>query len=598
MTQINRNWDLSFMYKGYNDPKIDDDIIKAEKLISKVNNFRGQIKSGEITTHQLLDLFQKCETIKSLIGIPRSYGFLLFAQDTTNEHFKSLYNQMEQKFVEIENQLIWIELEINEMADEVLKKCLNDPVLSNYHHFIKKNRLKKPYLLTEDVEKVLKQKNLVGRDAWENFYNECTASFQFELEINGDKKILSPGELRPLFVDPRPEVREQAFKTYYQKYADNQIIMNHCFNNIWKNHGQNAKLRKYPSVMTIAHIRNETEEEIVQTMIDVIRENYNLVQDYYKAKAKLLGQGNKIKGSDLYAPLGKDIKFTWDEAKKLVLEAYSEFDPEIGKMAKEFFTRRLIDSEVRKGKITGAFCMPTHPKLDPVIHMSYTETPDSVSTLAHEIGHGLHEMFASRKQTYFNYRSPTVMAETASVFGEKILIDKLLKIMTDDDAKLKLIASQLEDAIVTISRQTMYVLWEEECHKKGSEHNLSAKEMSDIWDKYVKEAYGDSVDFLSEQSWNWSTIPHFLDIRTFYCYAYSFGMLFVLGLYQKYLEEGPDNFIPKFKSILEAGGSQFPVNLAKSVNLDITIPNFWQAGFDYLKMLLNEFQEIVEKLSK
>jgi oligoendopeptidase F len=487
------------MFKGYDDPKIDEDISKAEKLTSKVANFRGQIKSGEISAHQLLSLFHECETIRSLIGIPRSYGYLLFAQNTTNENFKSLYSKMEQKLVEIKNRLIWIELEINDMTEEVLNKYLSDPVLANYHHYIKKKRLKKPYLLTEDVEKALKQKNLVGRDAWENFYNEYTAAFQFELEINGERKLMSPGELRPLFMDPHPEVREQVFKTYYQKYADNQIIMSHCFNNIWKNHGQNVKLRNYPTVMTIAHIRNQTEEEIVKTMIDVIRENYSLVQDYYKAKAKLMGQGNKIKGSDLYAPLGKDIKFTWEEAKSLVLEAYNEFDPEIGKMAEKFFTRRLIDSEVRKGKMTGAFCMPTHPSLDPVIHMSYNETPDSVSTLAHEMGHGLHEMFASRKQSYFNYRSPTVVAETASVFGEKILIDKMLKIMTDEDARLKLIATQLEDAIITISRQTMYVLWEEECHKEGSNRNLSAKEMSDIWDKYVKETYGDAVDFLSEQ---------------------------------------------------------------------------------------------------
>jgi len=595
LTDENLKWDLSFIYKGFNDRKIDNDIEEAELLVLNIANFRGKLKSGEISAKDLNDLFQKCEKVYSLIGIPRSYGFLLFAQDTTNEHFQALRGKLDQKFVEISNLLIWVDLEINKMSDEVLEKYLNDPNLENYHHYMKVVRLNKPYVLTEEVEQVIQEKNLVGRDAWDKFYNEYTAAFQFELTIDGEKKKLSYGEIYQFFRDPRPEVREQAFKTFYQLYADNQIVMTHCFNNIWKNHGQNTKLRSYPTIMTAAHIRNQTDEDIVKVMMDVIKKNSSFVQDYYRAKAKLMGQGDKIKGSDLYAPLGKDIKFAWEEAKQMVLEAYSDFDSEIGEMAKFFFERNLVDSEIRKGKMTGAFCMPSHPSLDPVLLMSYDKTPSSVSTLAHEMGHGLHEMFASRKQTLFNYRSPTVIAETASIFGEQILVDKFLKKMTDKDAKLKLLASQLEDAIVTISRQTMYVMWEEECHRLGATRTLSAKEMSDLWDRYVNEVYGDAVDFLPEQSWNWATIPHFLDSRVFYCYAYSFGMLFVLGLYQKYLEMEAEQFIPKFKTILEAGGSKFPVDLAQSVDLDISKPEFWQAGFDYLKLLLKRFQALVEE---
>ncbi|MHA2248095.1 MAG: M3 family metallopeptidase, partial [Candidatus Hodarchaeales archaeon] len=409
----------------------------------------------------------------------------------------------------------------------------------------------------------------------------------------GEMKKMAPGEIYPLLRDPNPETREKVFKAYYQKYADNSIVINHCFNNIWKNHGQDVDLRKYPTTMTPAHIRNQTDEKIVQTMMDIIKKNYPLVQEYYRAKARLMGQGTKIKGSDLYAPLGKVIKYTWDEAKQMVLNAYSEFDPEVGDMARGFFDRNLIDSEVRKTKRFGAFCMGIAPGIDPVLHMSFDGTPDGVSTLAHEMGHGLHDMFSGRKQTIFNYNPPLVAAETASVFGEQILIDRMLKSLADEDAKLKLLAVQLEDAIITISRQTMYVFFENECHEKGAKENLSAQQMSDIWDKHVVDAYGDAVNFLPEQSWNWATIPHFLDPRIFYCYAYSFGMLFVLGLYQKYLQEG-QSFIPKYKQILEAGGSQFPVDMAASVGLDITQPEFWQAGFDYLWKLLKEFQIIVD----
>ncbi len=587
-------WDLSFLYKGFNDPKIDEDLNQAEEIADKLTKYRGKLKNGELSAKELLELFKQAEKVQTLVSKGGSYGFLLFAQETTNEDYKALYAKMQQRSVDIENKLIWITLEISDLEEEMIEKYLQDPVLANYHHFIKVQRLNKPYLLSEPVEQVLLQKSLVGNRAWQKFFQEYTATFQFEIEIEGEIKKLSPGEIYPMFRDPNPEVRERVFKTYYQKYADNSIAINHCFNNIWKNHGQNVDLRKYPTMMTPAHIRNQTEERIVQTMMDIVKKNYSLVQEYYKAKAKLMGQGNKIKGSDLYAPLGKVIKYTWEEAKEMVLDAYSEYDLEIGEMAKVFFDRNLIDSEVRKNKRFGAFCAGIAPGLDPVIHMSFDGTPNGISTLAHEMGHGLHDMFSGRKQTIFNYSPPLVAAETASTFGEQILIDRILNTITDEEAKLKLLANQLEDAIVVISRQTMYTLFSEECHEKGAKENLSSKQISNMWDKHVKDAYGDAVNFLPEQSWNWATIPHFLDPRVFYCYAYSFGMLFVLGLYQKYLDEGKA-FIPKYKQILEAGGSQFPVELAASVGLDLTQPEFWQSGFDYLTKLLEEFREIVEE---
>ena len=587
-------WDLSFLYQGINDPKIEEDLNHANKIADELSKYRGRLKDGELSVEELLKLFQLTEKVQALVSRGEGYGLLLFCQETTNEDYKALYAKVQQQDVEIQNKLMWITLELNELKEETVEKYLQNPLLENYHHFIEVQRLNQPYLLSEPVEQVLLQKSLVSNIAWRKFYLEYTAAFQFEVEIEGEMKQLSPGEILPLVRDPNPETRENVFKAYYQKYADNSIAITHCFNNIWKNHGQNVDLRKYPTTMTPAHIRNQTDEKIVQTMMNIIKNNFSLVQDYYKLKAQLMGQGKKIKGSDLYAPLGKVIKYTWEEAKQIVLDSYTEFDEEIGEMAKGFFERKLIDSEVRKTKRTGAFCAAISPDLDPLIHMSFDGTPDGISTLAHEMGHGLHDMFSGRKQTLFYYHPPLVAAETASVFGQQILIDKLLKTMTDEDAKLKLLSSQLEDAIAVISRQTMYVFFEKECHEKGAKKNLSAKQMSEIWDKHVKDTYGDAVDFLTEQSWNWATIPHFLDPRVFYCYAYSFGMLFVLGLYQKYCEEGR-TFIPKYKQILEAGGSQYPVELASSVGLDITQPEFWQAGFDYLQKLLIEFQSIVEK---
>jgi oligoendopeptidase F len=586
-------WDLTFLYKGYDDPQIDLDLETADKMADDIAKYRGKLSS--LSSSEFAVFLQKHEEIGTLLVQCGSYGSLLFSQETTNDNFKALFARVQQKNVGIGNKLIWINLEINKMEAEVFSKFLKDPQLKNYHHYLEVLRLREPYQLSEPVEQVLNQKAIVGTSAWVKFYEEFTADFKFEVEIDGVKKTLSQGEIRPLFRDSNSTTRENVFKAYYNKYVDNSIAISHCFNNIWKDHGQNVDLRKYPSTMTIAHIRNQTDEKIVETMMDVVKKNYTLVQEYYKAKAKLMGQGATIKGSDLYAPITKVTKYSWKEAEEQVMSAFNEFDSEIGQMAQRLFDENLIDSEIRPGKQTGAFCAGITPALKPVIHMSFDGTSDGVATLAHEMGHALHDMFAARKQTLFNYHPPLVVAETASVFSEQILISKLLKTMTDEDGKLTLLVNQLEDAIGTISRQTMYIFFEKECHLKGATKTLSFGEMSDIWDKYVKDAYGDSVNFLSEQSANWASIPHFLFTR-YYCYAYSFGMLFVLGLYQKYLEEGSP-FIPKLKRILEAGGSQFPIDLAASVDLDIQTEEFWQAGFDYLHGLLVEFKEIVEKRS-
>ncbi len=586
-------WDLTFVYKGFDDPQIEMDLKKADQLADEIGKYRGKLAT--LSSSDFVLFLQQHEEIGSYLVKCGSFGSLLFSQETTNDNFKALFAKVQQKSVAVGNKLIWISLEINKMDSESFTKLLEDPLLSNYHHYLKVLRLREPYQLSEPVEQVLNQKALVGTSAWVKFYEEYTADFKFEVEIEGEKKVLSQGEIRPLFRDPNPITRENVFKAYYQKYMDNSIAISHSFNNIWKDHGQNVDLRKYPTTMTIAHLRNQTDEKIVETMMGVVKKNFTLVQEYYKAKAKLMGQGEVIKGSDLYAPITKVTKYSWKEAEEAVMSAYNEFDSEIGQMAQRLFDENLIDSEIRKGKRTGAFCAGITPQLKPVIHMSFDGTSDGVATLAHEMGHALHDMFSARKQTLFNYHPPLVVAETASVFGEQILTSKLLKTMDDEDGKLTLLVNQLEDAIGTISRQTMYIFFEKECHLKGANQTLSFQEMSDIWDKYVKEAYADSVDFLSEQSANWASIPHFLFTR-YYCYAYSFGMLFVLGLYQQYLEEG-NSFIPKLKSILEAGGSQFPIDLATSVGLDIRKEEFWQAGFDYLNGLLTEFKEIVDKRS-
>jgi oligoendopeptidase F len=272
---------------------------QANEIADELQKFRGKLKNGELSASELLELFQHAEKAQTLVSKAEGFAALLFYQETTNEDHKALYARMQQQSVEIDNKLIWITLELNEISDEKAETYLNDPILSDYHHYMVVKRLNKPYLLSEPVEQVLLQKSLVGRDAWFKFFQEFTAAFEFDVKIEGEMKKLSPGEIYALFRDPNPETRENVFRVYYQKYADESIAISHCFNNIWKNHGQDVDLRKYPTTMTPAHLRNQTDEKIVQIMMEIIKKNYTLVQEYYKTKAKLMGQGYRIKGSDL-----------------------------------------------------------------------------------------------------------------------------------------------------------------------------------------------------------------------------------------------------------------------------------------------------------
>ena len=300
-------WDLTFVFKGFDDPQIDKDLEKADQLAVDLGKYRNKLAS--LSSSDLVSFLQQHEEIATYLVRCGSYGSLLFSQETTNDNFKALFAKVQQTNVAIGNKLIWINLELNQMDLNIFEKFLNDPILTNYHHYLEVLRLREPYQLSEPVEQVLNQKALVGASAWVKFYEEYTADFKFEVEIDGEKKVLSQGEIRPKFRDPNPTTRENVFKAYYKKYIEDSIAISHSFNNIWKDHGQNVDLRKYPSTMTIAHIRNQTDEKIVETMMSVVKKNFTLVQEYYKAKAKLMGQGSSIKGSDLYAPtLGKKQK--------------------------------------------------------------------------------------------------------------------------------------------------------------------------------------------------------------------------------------------------------------------------------------------------
>lgn len=557
---------------------------KADQLVSK---YRGKIA----TTTDPQEFVTMLETYENIFGNAGRlyYPSLLFAADTDNEEAKTLEAKVRSKAVEVTNSLVFVDLEINQIPDDQYEQLLaNDELRTRYGHFLDKIRQRKPHQLSEVVEQVINEKDLTGKSAFVNLYHEYTSSFKFPMS---DGRELNMSAVRTLMQHTDPAVRREAMEVFYRVFKENKIVTTNVYNNIIKDHALETKRRNYDSPIAFRHLGNQVTAEMVDAMMEVAKSNYHLVGRYYKAKGKALGL-ETMTGSDLYAPIGNmDKDYSWEDARKVITESYANFDPEFGKLAERFFTDNLVDAEPRPTKRGGAFCAGVQPDLPPVILMSYEDKIDHVATLAHEMGHGIHFFLAGHEQSQVNYSPPLVLAETASILGEMILRDKLVSQLEDEETKKGFLANQIDDVIATIYRQTMYTFFELEAHTEGAKRRLSSDDLCQIWRKQVDECYGSDIQWLADQDWNWSSIPHF-QMYPFYCYAYSFANLFVLALYKQYKEKGQE-FVPKIIEILAAGGSRYPQEIAESVGIDLASKEFWQGGFDYIAGLIEQFERMV-----
>ncbi|MFW9917015.1 MAG: M3 family oligoendopeptidase [Candidatus Thorarchaeota archaeon] len=592
-------WDLSVFYDGLEDARIDEDLAKADELADQiVNSYKQKIPAA--SAQELFELFTKYEEYLEQIYRPWYYAQLRFNQNNLDADVQTFLSRVEKRFTEANNKLVFIDLEMNQIEDNRFAELLADDVLAEYRHYCELVRLKKPYQLTEEGEQVLKKKALTSQKAWTKFYDEFTASLEFEIEIDGDdgekkKKTLTGPEMRNLFTDPDRALREQVFKTYYAAYEQHRLVLKNIFNSTFADHTSTEELRGYEEPMVPAFIRDQfppDERKVIKILMQVTRDNYSLLQDYFRLKAKILG--HKMKGWDIVAPFPAPEKiYDWETGKEMVLDAYQAFSPEMRDAAQKFFENGWVDAEVRKGKSSGAACWPGTTRLPQYFWLSYEGKLNNVATLAHEMGHGIHGYLAGHSQNIFNKQCPKVLAETASVFCEMLLTNKLMKELKDKEEKKKLLMDQLDDFHTTVFRQVLYTLWELEAHEKGKEGAVSDEDLKKAWVKHTTEAYDDAVEFPPVMDWAFLAIPHFL-WYLYYCYSYSFGYLFVVSLYNKYLKEG-ESFVPKYLDLLRAGGRDFPVKMAKSLDIDLTSEAFWQGGFDFFKRILEELRSLVEE---
>ncbi|MDZ7288306.1 MAG: M3 family oligoendopeptidase [candidate division KSB1 bacterium] len=584
-------WDISDLYARHDDERLEADLMttveQAEKFAAR---YRGKINCDDLTAETLHRAIVELEAIYTRIYKPGIYAFLAFSADTADDAIKALYARCQDLMAQVQNLVLFFELEVQKIPQVRMDELLASDRLSGYRHYLEGVRLFAPYTLSEKEEQVINKKDLSGKHVFVNLFDEYVASFTWQLEVDGEMKTLTGEEMRHLLRHPDPALREKAKRAYDGRFGENAIIFTNIFNAMLKDHSLEMEMRGYQSPMAPAHLRNRIAAEVVETMMEVTSAYYHLAQEYYKLKAELLRMP-KVRGCDLIAPVVEKREIIpWQEGKRLVLQAFENFSPEFHRLAQSMFDNRWIDAEVRRNKRGGAYCEGTVPQHHPYVLMSYNDDINNVYTLAHELGHALHDFFAGRKQTLFNFQPPLVAAETASVFAEMLLTRKLLAEVKERELRIAILTGKLEDLLATIHTQNYYTRFELDAHLQAAKERLSATQLCQLWTERRREMYGDAVDFLPEQQWYWAAIPHFIHTR-FYCYAYTFGALLVLALFRRYEEQG-ESFIPRYIQLLETGGSDTPENMIKRMGFDIRHAEFWESGFRVMQSFLEELMAL------
>ncbi|MBI59645.1 peptidase M3 [bacterium] len=582
-------WDLSDLFKSEQDEAI---TLVTNDVLEKAASFEQTYKSRlhSLAATELKQAYEAYEMLLTPLYKLGQYASLRNAIDTQNETIKKLVSKIDDVESTVANHLVFFDLELSKFDASYMDTLVKDATLRNYAYSLFRSHQTAQYNLNEAEEKIINLKDVTGSQGYKKLYSELTASFSFTMELDGKKQVLTGPEMRNLRLHHDQAVRKEAMELFFDAYKQNEITITHIFNSILKDFNTERKLRGYKLPIHVRNISNDLSDQTIDLLHNVTTQSNKLVQRYYRLKKELLGL-NEMTLSDIYAPFPNvnDV-FSYSDAKKLVLDGFYEFDSEFGDIAKAMFDRNRIHAPVVKHKRGGAFCSGSTPDCYPYVMLNFLGKPRDVSTMAHELGHAIHDVLAS-KQTLTNYHPILPLAETASVFSEMLVTDILKKRLTDKQSKIVMLSEKLEDIFATSHRQNMFSEFEKASHLKVSDTLLSSQELCDIYNQHLKSMFGDSVAITAEYQWEWATIPHFLDYP-FYVYAYNFGNLLVFALYQLYLEEGA-SFVPQLKTLLAAGSSASPLDITRSIGVDIESEAFWQKSIVYIEEMVNELETLV-----
>ncbi len=588
MPQTDLTWNTTLLYPSPDSPELEADLGSFER---RAADFRDTFfeKVAALDNTALLAAIREYEALQTTMAKPFCYAHLLFADNSGNEVYRALSQRCSELGSRLSQQLLFFDLELMEVSDERFASFRALPEASGYIHFLEGIRRFRPHTLKENEERLLTRKDLTGVRAFTKLFDELSASFSYQMELDGEQREFTGEELLSLLHHTSPDVRFRAMTIFLERHGEHGIVYNSVFNNIALDHGQEMELRQYQTPIQPTNIGNEIPDEAVEHLMGVTEANYGLAQEYFRIKAGMLKM-DKLRNCDIYAPVAEaERSYSFDEARDLVVDSYREYDPEFGAIVAAFFTERRVDILPRTGKSGGAFAMGISPDLPPFLLLNFTGTLRDLATIAHEAGHGLHFVI-SQKQSMLNYHAPLPLAETASVFGEMLLTRRLLDNEGDPIVRRSLLCAKIEDIIATTFRQTVLTRFELRLHNERTGGLLSNDRIAEIWLEENGKLYGDSVEMIPAYRWGWSYISHFIHSR-FYCYSYTFAELLVLALFQKY-REGGDSFKPGYHDLLESGGALSPADTARLAGIDITNSGFWQKGYDVLADLIEELKLI------
>lgn len=578
------NWNLDDLYLSPTAKELAFDIeLASKKAIELKEKYQGKV--ANLKGEKLYSLIKEDEKTSEILGKIGTYAYLYFITDMLDEKRSSFFQSCSEKINNISQNLIFVSLEIAGLTDKQIQEKLTNKELQKYTPFIRDIRAGRDYRKSQEIEEILHEKSQTSSSAWSRFFDETIASLKFKL--SGTE--YSASEIFDFLSSKDGLVRKKAAKAVSKTLGENIRIFSFITNTLAKDKAINDKIRNYPHPVKSRNVANLIEDEVVECLADTVKANYkNLAHRYYKYKASLFGS-KSLAYYDRNAPLpeSSEEKIPWLDAKDIVLSAYYDFIPEMGKIAEQFFDKNWIDAGPSKGKDSGAFAHPATTDTHPYILLNYQGKKRDVMTLAHELGHGIHQVL-SAKQGYFLADTPLTLAETASVFGEQLAFERLLKNCKTESEKNLLLASKIEDQLNTIVRQVAFFEFEKQVHQKRREGELTSDDICKIWLDVQKASLGPSIKMHADYKYFWSYIPHFIH-SPFYVYAYAFGNCLVNSLYKTY-QDGLSDFKQKYLDMLSAGGTLHHTDLLRPFGLSAKDSDFWQKGLtlvtEYLDTLI------------
>ena len=578
-------WRLDDLFPAIESEAVESALTTLAALVTAFETYQPQltetISAADLNT--ILDSYEHIVRQMSRLG---GFAHLSFAANTQDQQAQNFLARVNQLFAEGKNRTLFFELWWKGLPEATVARLL--PTAGEYRYWLETLRRQVPHTLSEAEERIINLKDVNGRFALNQLYDTITNRYTFALEVEGEHKTLTRGELATYFSSQNPDIREAAYQELNRVYAQDAPILGQIYQTLGRDwRSDNLDLRHFDTPISARNLENDIPNEVVDTLLSVVRDNKATIQRFFKLKAKWLGV-DKLRRYDIYAPMQTNEQhYEFSEAVALVLQSFQAFDPHVAQLAERVFAEQHIDREVRAGKRSGAFCASPVPDLTPWILQSYQGKIENVTTLAHELGHAIHAMLSAHHNSLTHHAS-LPLAETASNFAEMLLVNRLLR-DADAETRRTLLFNEVEKGFKSIIRQSYFALFERDAHE-AIHNGASVDDLSALYLANLKEQFGDAVAVSDDFQTEWLAIPHIYHYP-FYVYAYAFGQLLVFALYEQYQQEG-EPFKARYLEILAAGGSEAPVQILQKAGIDIYDAAFWQGGFDILARRLDELEKM------